>query len=151
LDRQGVPLIDATGEELMSTLDGRGAVTSAATSGWVVFAATMAAVAGIFNVIFGFVVLVKDEWVALTTDGILVFDLTAWGWILLVIGFVQIISAAAIVLGKTWARVLGVTWAALTVIGQMAFVNVFPIWSLTVIALSVLVIYGLTVHGDEVI
>lgn len=123
----------------------------AVTSGWVVFAATMAAVAGVFNIIYGIVILFNNEWVAFTTEGILLFDITAWGWILIALGAVQLIIAFGIGSGQTWSRVLGVIWASLILIGQLAFLNVYPVWSILIMVLMVLIIYGLTVHGDEVV
>ena len=128
----------------MATLDRRVMITS----GWVVYAATMATVAGMFNRIYGIVLLFNDTWVGLTTEGILVFDLTAWGWILLGLGAVQLVISFGITSGQSWARVVGVLWASLVTVGQMAFLNVYPIWSLIIITMSLLVIYGLTVHGE---
>ena len=130
----------------MTTLDRPVTVTS----GWIVYAATIATVAGMFNLLYGIVLLFNDEWVGLTTEGILVFDLTAWGWIMVGFGIVQILIAIGIAAGRTWARFAGVLWASITAIGQMAFLNVYPIWSLVIITMSLLVIYGLTIHGDEV-
>ena len=131
----------------MATLDRSVVVTS----GWVVYAATMATFAGMFNLIYGIVLLFNDTWVGLTTEGILAFDLTAWGWILLGLGAVQLVISVGITSGQSWARVVGVLWASLIAVGQMAFLNVYPIWSLIIITMSLLVIYGLTVHGDEVV
>ena len=128
----------------MATLDRSVVVTS----GWVVYAATMATFAGMFNLIYGIVLLFNDTWVGLTTEGILAFDLTAWGWILLGLGAVQLVISVGITSGQSWARVVGVLWASLIAVGQMAFLNVYPIWSLIIITMSLLVIYGLTVHGE---
>ncbi len=128
----------------MATLDRPVVVTS----GWVVYAATMATVAGMFNLIYGIVLLFNDTWVGLSPEGILVFDLTAWGWILLGLGAVQLVISFGITSGQSWARVVGVLWASLIAVGQMAFLNVYPIWSLIIITMSLLVIYGLTVHGE---
>lgn len=121
------------------------------TSGWVVFAATLAATAGIFNMIYGLVVLFNSEWVAVTDDVILIFDLTAWGWILLGFGVLQLFTAGGLINGRSFARILGVAWASVVVIGELVYLNVYPVWSIVIIALSVLVIYALTVHGDEVV
>jgi hypothetical protein len=132
----------------MATLDRPVMRPVMVTSGWVVYAATMATVAGMFNLIYGIVLLFNDTWVGLTTEGILVFDLTAWGWILLGLGAVQLVISFGITSGQSWARVVGVLWASLIAIGQMAFLNVYPIWSLIIITMSLLVIYGLTVHGE---
>ena len=130
----------------MATLDRPVMRPVMVTSGWVVYAATMATVAGMFNLIYGIVLLFNNTWVGLTTEGILVFNLTAWGWILLGLGVVQLVISFGIAGGQSWARVAGVLWASLIAVGQMAFLNVYPIWSLIIITMSLLVIYGLTVH-----
>jgi hypothetical protein len=135
----------------MATLDRSVVRPVMVTSGWVVYAATMATVAGMFNLIYGIVLLFNDEWVGLSSEGILMFDLTVWGWILLGLGAFQLVISVGIASGQSWARVVGVLWASLIAVGQMAFLNVYPIWSLIIITMSLLVIYGLTVHGDEVV
>ena len=120
------------------------------TSGWILFAATLASVVGVFNLIYGVTLLFNSEWVVLTTSGLLMLDVTSWGWILVILGLVQLGIAYGIATGQTWARVMGVLWASISAIGQMAFLSVYPVWSILIIAVDVLVIYGLTVHGDEV-
>ena len=97
----------------MATLDRSVVRPVMVTSGWVVYAATMATVAGMFNLIYGIVLLFNDTWVGLTTEGILVFNLTAWGWILLGLGVVQLVISFGIAGGQSWARVAGVLWASL--------------------------------------
>jgi hypothetical protein len=57
---------------------------------------------------------------------------------------VQIVAGGGVLTGATWARVLGIVFAVLNAIAQLAFMPAFPFWSLTVIALDILVIYGLT-------
>jgi hypothetical protein len=115
------------------------------TSGWATFAGTIATVAGMFNAFYGLVLLFRDTWVGFTTRGILMFDTTAWGWILLFIGVVQMAIGAGLLRGAAWARALAVIWAALNAFGQMIVISVNPWWSLVIITLDLLVIYGLTV------
>lgn len=121
-----------------------------AMSGWILFAVTLTAVAGIFNLIYGMVVLANSEWVAVTDGATFVINLTAGGWISVGFGAVQLLAAARMMSGQRWARFLGVLWANMVVIGQIVYLSVYPLWSIVIIALSVPVIYGLTVHGDEV-
>ncbi len=136
---------------MTTTAVGRPTTMTATPSGWVLFAITLTAVAGIHNVIYGLVVLFNSEWIAITEDEVLLFDLSAWGWMLLGFGAVQLLTAGGMISGQSWARVLGVIWASLVVVGQMTYLNVHPFWSIVLITLSVLVIYALTVHGDEVV
>lgn len=119
-------------------------------SGWVVFASVMMGLAGAFSVIDGLVAIVADEVYVVTDEGILAFDFTAWGVIHLILGIVVFVAAFAVLTGQVWARVLGVAVAFLSALGQLAFITALPLWSIVVIAIDVLVIYGLVVHGEEV-
>ncbi|MFI0485707.1 hypothetical protein [Actinomadura sp. 9N215] len=114
------------------------------TSGWLTFAGTLALVVGAFNVIDGVVALVKDDYYLVGQNDILVFDYTAWGWIWLVLGIVQIAVGAGIMAGRMWARAAGVVFAVLAAIGHLAFLQAFPLWSVLTISLCVLLIYALT-------
>ncbi|MEU8799372.1 hypothetical protein [Spirillospora sp. NPDC048819] len=114
------------------------------TSGWLTFAGTLALVVGAFNIIAGLVALFDDDYYLVGENQILVFDFTAWGWIWLILGIVQIAVGAGIVAGQMWARAVGVFFAVLAAIGHLAFLQAFPIWSVLTIALCVLLIYALT-------
>lgn len=120
-------------------------------SGWVTFAATIGTIAGVMNLIYGIAVLVNDSWVALAADQILALNLAVWGWALLVLGVVQLLVSYGMAVGQTWARLMGVLWASLIAVGQMAFLSVYPVWSLVIIAMCVMVIYSLAVNGEVVV
>lgn len=120
------------------------------TSGWVIFAATMFAIVGVFNFIQGLVFLVEDTWTVLTPDSILVFDLTTWGWILLILGVVEMIVSWGILSGQIWAQVVGIIIASLAIVLNVLSLSIYPIWGLIALVLQVLVIWALAVHGDEV-
>jgi hypothetical protein len=113
-------------------------------SGWLAFAGILLITVGFFNVIHGLTALFRSDIYAFTGVGLLVFDFTTWGWILLLIGAIQFVAGAGAMTGATWARALGITFAILNAIVQLAFMPAFPLWSLTVIGLDILVIYGLT-------
>ncbi|RKS68326.1 hypothetical protein BZB76_6589 [Actinomadura pelletieri DSM 43383] len=114
------------------------------TSGWLAFAGTVALVVGAFNVIDGLVALFKDDYYLVADNEIMVFDYTAWGWIWLILGIIQIGVGAAIMSGKMWARAIGVVFAFLAAIGHLAFLVAFPLWSVLTISLCILLIYALT-------
>lgn len=114
------------------------------TSGWLTFAGTLALVVGAFNVIDGLVGLFNDDYYLVTDNKIMVFDYTAWGWFWLVLGAIQLVVGAGILAGRMWARVTGVIFAVLAALGHIAFLRAFPLWSVLVIALCVLLIYALT-------
>ena len=120
------------------------------TSGWVVFAGVVTAIAAAANLVFGLTMLINDEWVVLTSGELLLFDLTTVGVIYLFFAAFQIFVALGIFHGALWARVLGIIGAALGIIAQMSFMSVYSQWSWLIILIDALIIYGLTVHGDEV-
>ncbi len=121
------------------------------TSGWVTYAAVMMAILGTLNVIYGLVLLANSDWVALTNEGSLVFfDFTTWGWILLLIGVLELFAGWGILSGQTWATVAGVVIATLGLVSAFLSLSAYPWWSVTMMVLASLVIYGLTVHGGEV-
>jgi len=120
------------------------------TSGWVAFAAVVFIIAGVFNFIEGLIFLVEDEWVVLSPDDILVWDLTAWGWILAITGIVQVIVAFGVATGRIWGRALGVFIASLAVLVNLISAPIYPLWGITFVVLNFLVIFALVTHGDEV-
>jgi len=117
--------------------------------GWVIFAGVVMVILGGFNIIYGLVAIFDDQHFVPTRGGLLVFDLTTWGWITLIFGIVQVIAASALIAGRLWARLLGVILAGLNAWGQLALIDAQPVWSSIIIIVDVLVIYALTVHGRE--
>lgn len=117
--------------------------------GWTVFAATMMAIAGTFQIIAGISAIAKDEIFAVTTNWILSFDVTTWGWIHLLVGVVLLLSAFGVLSGNVAARTVGVVVAALSAIVNFAFMPYYPLWSIAVIAVDIAVIWALTAHGRD--
>ena len=119
------------------------------TTGWLSFAGIVAFVVGIFNVIDGLVALFRNDYYLVTSQDILVFDFAAWGWIWLFLGLAQIAVGVGILAGRSWARAAGVAMAVLAAVGQLAFLRAFPVWSVLVIGMCVLLVYALTAHPRQ--
>jgi len=118
--------------------------------GWVVFAGFMMMITGLFQAIAGLTGLLKHNWyVVSTADKLLVFNYQTWGWIDLIIGIFILLAGVSVLHGSVWARFVGVVLAGLSAIASLVSINEYPIWSVVIIAVSVLVIYALTVHGNE--
>jgi hypothetical protein len=118
--------------------------------GWVVFAATMLILLGIFHAIAGLVALFDQDYFLVTESGLVVSaDYTAWGWIHLLLGGLLALTGAALFNGATWARVVAVILAALSALTNISFLAAYPVWSLIMITVDVLVIYAVTVHGGR--
>lgn len=119
--------------------------------GFSFFAACILIMVGCFQVIAGLTALVKDDfYVALGSKYFLDFDITAWGWIHLVLGVIIVLAGVGIFSGAVWARSVGVALALLNGLFNFAFIPYYPLWSILIIALDVAVIWALTAHGRDI-
>ena len=119
--------------------------------GWVFFASLMMMLVGGFQAINGLVALFKDDFYLVSEKALLVFNYTTWGWVHLLMGIVIFAAGVALMNGATWARIVGVFLAGLSLFANMAFLAAYPLWSILMIVIDILVIYALTVHGSELI
>ena len=115
--------------------------------GFVLFAAIMMIMIGIFQAIAGLVAIFENEFYAATRNYLFQFDATTWGWIHLIVGVLIAFAGWGLLSGRTWARVVGIALAVLSAIANFAFLPYYPFWALTIIALDVLVIWALAAHG----
>jgi hypothetical protein len=119
---------------------------------WVGFAGLMMILIGVLNVIQGLIAIIRDDYYLATPEQIIVFDLTTWGWIMLIWGAIVALAGYALAMGAGWARWFTIVVASLNVILQLSFVGSgqYTLWALTVLALTVLVLYALTVRWRDV-
>jgi hypothetical protein len=118
-------------------------------SGWVTFAAVIAAVVGLYHVLSGIAAITEDDATEALAEVLYGVDITAWGWFWLVVGLAQLVTAWLIYQRTALGQVLGLVWAFITASLSVFMVFVAPEWALIVLALSVAVIYGLLAYPDE--
>src|SRR4051812_44369731 len=94
--------------------------------GWNIFAGLMMIIVAGFNIIYALVALLDKEHFVPTRAGLLIFDFTTWGWILLAIGVVQLFAASAILSGKLWGRMVGILFVALNAWGHLTLLDTQP-------------------------
>jgi hypothetical protein len=105
---------------------------------------------GIFHAFQGLVAIFRDEYYAVGSSGLVVnVDYTTWGWVHLLGGILIAGAGAGLLAGQMWARVVGVLMAFASALINVAFLAALPIWSTIMIAIDVLVIWAITVHGRE--
>src|SRR3954452_2736154 len=110
--------------------------------GWLTFAAVMLGLAGTWNVFDGILALANSKVYGVNKTYVF-SDLRTWGWIVLLLGCLQLLAAFMIFAGSEFARWFGIGAAGLNAIGQLGFMPVYPFWALTMFAADVLIIYGL--------
>lgn len=118
-------------------------------TGWVFFAGFMMIVMGFLQSISGLTALLNNKWLLATPEQLIFLNFTAWGWAHLILGIIIIVAGFYVMHGSTWARFLGVVLAAISLVANLAYVNTYPIWSITIMIIDALVIYALIVHGGE--
>lgn len=129
--------------------DGTG-VRSPAGHGMVLFASVLLLVLGVLNAIHGLAAIAKAHVFLPDADTHLVFtDLRAWGWVILILGALQLLAAAGLLAGNQFARWFAVVVLGLNAIGQMMIMPAYPFWSLVIIAGDAVALYGLCVYGGN--
>jgi hypothetical protein len=122
--------------------------SSAEVSGWAIggvwFAATIMLMVGIFQAIAGLAAIFDDKFYVVTRNYTFDLDVTAWGWIHLIIGIVVAWAGFALFSRKPWAGVVAITLAMLSAVANFFFIPYYPFWAILVIALDVWVIWALT-------
>ena len=117
--------------------------------GRAMFAATLLMIVGVINIIYGIGAL----------DGARVFvgeqrfvftNLNTMGWVLIILGIVQLTGAFSLISGNTYGRIIGLIGAGLGALGALFSIGGNnPWWSLAVFALCVYVVYGILVYGED--
>jgi hypothetical protein len=121
-------------------------------TGWIGFAGWLMIVIGALDFLEGLIAVVRGKYYVLTANQIIVFDLRTWGWLTLFWGIVVGLAGLGLLSRATWARWFAIVVGSLNVLAQLGFVGSaqYPLWALTVVAFSVIVIYALIVRWGEV-
>ena len=114
----------------------------------IVFAVALLVTVGFFNLIDG-IAAIANSHVFIANAHYVVGDLRAWGWVVLILGVLQVIAAVAILAGSQAARWFAVVVIGLNAIGQMLFIPAYPFWSLLIIAVDVVALWGLCAYGSR--
>ena len=126
-------------------------MNSKSMAGWIGFAGILLLIVGSIDFIQGLIALLEDEYYVVTPSGFLVFDLTGWGWIMVIWGVLLVLAGLGLMAGQAWARWFAIVVVALNFVAQLGFLgnSQYPLWSLTVVALNLVVLYALTARWNE--
>jgi hypothetical protein len=118
--------------------------------GWALFAVVTLILVGGFQIINGLIAFFRSGTYQVGRSGLAVnVDYTAWGWVHVILGALALIAAMGLLRGAMWARILGIVLSAISAIVYMSFIPAFPALSIVVIAVDILIIYALVVHGRD--
>ncbi|WP_062985010.1 DUF7144 family membrane protein [Nocardia anaemiae] len=117
--------------------------TGPALNDMTIFAGVLLLITGLLHLLAAIAAIAKRDLFVLTEDQVFQVNVSAWGWVHLVIAVLIIIAGIGIVTGQTWAYLAGIVMASVSLLDNFLFAPMYPFWSLVMIALDVLVIWAL--------
>lgn len=114
----------------------------------IIFAMALLLTVGFFNVIDG-IAAIANSHVFIANAHYVVGDLRAWGWVVLILGALQLFAALGILVGNQAARWFAVAVIGLNTISQMLFLPAYPFWALMIIAVNIVALWGLCAYGSR--
>jgi len=117
-------------------------------AGRAAFAGILLLMAGTLNIIYGFGAL-DDANIFVNDQRFIFTNLNTLGWVLIILGVIQLTGGASLLAGNTYGRIIGVVGGTLGAIGALLSIGgAYPWWNLAVFALCVYVVHGLFVYGE---
>ena len=118
-------------------------------AGRAVFAATLLLIVGTLNIIYGIGSL-DDANIFVNDQRYILTNLNTLGWVLIILGVIQLTGGFSLMAGNTYGRVIGIIGGSLGAIGALLSIGGnYPWWSLGIFALCIWVVYGLFVYGED--
>lgn len=139
-----------TSSSVAVTTTDQGAASVWAAAGFAFFAGIMMIMVGVFQALQGLAAILQGSFYVPAPNYVYEIDVTAWGWIHLIMGVVVAVAGFYVLSGRPWARIIGIAIAALSALANFFAIPYYPFWSLLIIALDVVVIWALAVYRGDV-
>jgi hypothetical protein len=118
-------------------------------AGRALFAATLLIIVGTLNIIYGIGALDGAN-IFVNDKRYILSDLNTMGWVLIVLGVIQLAGGFSLIAGNTFGRVIGLAGASLGAIGALLSIGgAYPWWSLAIFFLCIYIVHGIFIYGDE--
>ena len=126
-------------------------MNSRSMAGWIGFAGIVMVILGGLSFFEGLIALLRDNYYVVVPSGFLLFDVTGWGWIMLVWGIVLALVGLALLNGASWARWVSILLVSINVFGQLGFLGNTndTVWLLITLTLNIIVLYALIVRWHD--
>lgn len=126
-----------------------GSVKQGFAAGTSIAAAILLVTVGLLQIFQGISAVAKDNVLVFGPEYTYSFDVTTWGWIHLVVGILIALTGFFLMTGATWARIAAIFLAALSIIANFLWLPYYPLWSILIIALDVVVIWAVTTWDTD--
>lgn len=126
-------------------------MNSRSMAGWIGFAGIVMVILGGLSFFEGLIALLRDNYYVVVPSGFLLFDVTGWGWIMLLWGIVLALVGLALLNGASWARWTSILFVSINVFGQLGFLGNTndTVWLLITLTLNIIVLYALIVRWHD--
>jgi len=118
-------------------------------TGWIGFAGCLMVVIGGIDFFEGLIAAIRGSYYAVTPNQIIVFNLTTWGWIMIIWGIILVMAGFGLLAGAGWARWFAIVAGLINFFIQLGFVGdtAYPLWALCGLALNIIVLWALRFTG----
>jgi hypothetical protein len=117
-------------------------------NGWIVFAGVIMMIAGFLDAMWGLAAIINNEVITVGGHGVVVWDITAWGWGHLILGALVALAGLGLLAGQSWARFVGIFVVSLNILVQFGTFTLFPLWAMMIIALDIVILYQLCARWE---
>jgi hypothetical protein len=118
-------------------------------AGRAMFAATLLGIVGVLNIIYGIGAL-DDANIFVNDNRYILDNLNTMGWVLIVLGLIQLTGGFSLFGGRTYGRVIGIIGGSLGAIAALLSVGGNnPWWSLGIFLLCIYVVRGIFIYGED--
>ena len=118
-------------------------------SGWTVFTGALLLIIGSLDALWGLAAVLNDDVVVVGGHGVLIADVTVWGWVHLILGSIVALTGVMLFAGSPTARVLAIFFVSINAVSQIVWFPLAPLWAFLLILLDVAIIYQLAARWDE--
>ena len=118
-------------------------------TGWTVFAGTVMLILGSLDALYGLAAILNDEVVIVGGQGVILADITTWGWVHLILGSIVAATGLGLFAAASAARWAAVFFVSVNAVAQIVWFPAAPLWAFLMIILNVAVLYQLTARWEE--
>ncbi len=118
-------------------------------TGWTFFAGAVMVIVGSLDALWGLAAILNDDVVLVGGSGVILADITTWGWVHLILGSIVACTGLGLFTGANWARFAAIFFVALNAVSQIVWFPAAPLWAFLMIILDVTIIYQLTARWEE--
>jgi hypothetical protein len=124
-------------------------VESRQPTGWTVFAGAVMLIVGSLDALYGLAAILNNEVVLVGGQGVIIADVTTWGWIHLILGSIVAATGLGLFAAAESARWIAVFFVSVNAVAQIVWFPAAPLWAFMMILLDVAILYQLTARWEE--